>query len=280
MRTQAGGKRPGHRRVRPELVLVAHADEVWGRLNVKAREQIEQTGSSLVAAMNEAVRHDRNNFEQIGRLQQATMIPLIGRRSGAYRMKLDEKIAIVLHGPPCSGKTTVKDAISVALGDTTVGFVSLDRYWVPTDSKYRGGPYNYRDLRSADEQVLVIELAEGEPLGYQSPGATRAARAWVDILKATNRQISAYRLWVRERDFEVRLRNRPGENSISMELKRRLYKDYLDGALTTRFDPDIVELEEKNIDTSTSPFDSPEKVAKWILGDCGTLDAGPGIPPR
>ena len=186
-------------------------------------------------------------------------------------MKLDEKIAIVLHGPPCCWKTTVKDKIVEALKDKPVRFVSLDRYWVPEDPKFRGGPYGYQDLQEAVEPVLVIELAQGEPPDYQFPGATRAARVWVDVLDATNRRICAYRLWVREAEFEERLRNRPGENRVSMEHKRQIYQDYVNGVLTTRFDPDIVELAEKNIDTSTAPFNSPEKVADWILGDCGLI---------
>ena len=64
-------------------------------------------------------------------------------------MSNDQKIAIVLHGPPASGKSAIgRELLQRLPGEA--GFINLDDGWDPADWNYRAGPFGYSDVRHSN----------------------------------------------------------------------------------------------------------------------------------
>jgi hypothetical protein len=99
------------------------------------------------------------------------------------------RVAIVLRGPPCGGKTTVLRFLRARL--PTSASVSLDDGWSKGERRF--GADRYGDLRAKGDPLLV-ELGFGEPEGLSFPGATRNPREWVDILMAEGRAVFLFLL--------------------------------------------------------------------------------------
>jgi hypothetical protein len=117
--------------------------------------------------------------------------------------------AIVLRGPPCAGKTTVKDVLLRRLPSRH--FVSLDDGWADGESRAQDDD-PYADLR-VDAQVLIIELGFGEPVAQRFAGATRNPAKWLGVLSEENR--STYLFLLKPPLAEV-LRRIAVDRSIAM----------------------------------------------------------------
>jgi hypothetical protein len=117
-------------------------------------------------------------------------------------------IAIVLHGPPGVGKSTICEHIRQA--HPTARRICLDNGWGvgPNELRTNGGPARYADLRGAAEDVLLVEIAGGEPADPAILGATRNAREWVDVLRAAGRDIIPILLTVERTEAEARITRR------------------------------------------------------------------------
>ena len=116
--------------------------------------------------------------------------------------------AIILRGPPGTGKTQISQEIVRRFKDGDVQLVNLDRGWgsYPVlEFRYVGGPGRYADIHDAAAPILVIELGCGEPPGLEFDGATRAASEWLDILKNAGREIHPFLLWAEWSDAVERL---------------------------------------------------------------------------
>jgi len=104
-------------------------------------------------------------------------------------------MAVIVRGPTAAGKSTVISAIEAGCAARRLSCrrVSLDDGWGAEERRSRPGPASerYRDL-STDEDVVIVELAWGEPVGG-APGATRAPNEWVDLLRH-ERQVFCIRL--------------------------------------------------------------------------------------
>jgi ATPase family associated with various cellular activities (AAA) len=114
-----------------------------------------------------------------------------------------EKVAIVLHGPPGVGKTTIWKAIKAR--QQSARFLSLDDGWMPGEHRMLGGPCRYADLRQAQEHVLVVEIGSGELPDLNAPGATRAAGEWIAALRESGRRVAPFLLWSEFGDAVERL---------------------------------------------------------------------------
>ena len=136
------------------------------------------------------------------------------------------RLAIVLRGPAAVGKTTVGWVLLSKLGHTK-GTIHLDKEWGPGERRSRAGSERYADLENGEENILLLELAYGEPnlfgpngsvnLGT-SLGATRNAREWVDILKRQGREVISFVIWDTWERVQERLRSRGEEPAISRAL--------------------------------------------------------------
>lgn len=105
--------------------------------------------------------------------------------------------AVIIRGPMGSGKTRTGRELLRLLG-TPGDPLLLDRGWSPDDppsiSRWEPGPSRYHDLSSFPGEVLVAELAWGDPLGDPRPGATSAPEEWANVLRAAGRTIHLFRL--------------------------------------------------------------------------------------
>jgi hypothetical protein len=101
------------------------------------------------------------------------------------------KRAIILRGPPCSGKSSVSCELFQRL-KTTAKFVSLDDGWNPGERRFKNDG-RYVDLES-DAETLVIELGFGEPNGESFAGATRNPNEWLTVLKNAKRSVHVFLL--------------------------------------------------------------------------------------
>jgi hypothetical protein len=116
------------------------------------------------------------------------------------------------------------------LGQTTET-IHLDVGWGP-HGRSAGGSEPYSDLKNRIEDVLILELAYGEPGVCQDgsfdrwarPGATRNPRAWVDVLEAEGRRVISILLSDNWRRVEERLRSRRGEDPIQQKQLFDLYE--------------------------------------------------------
>ena len=103
---------------------------------------------------------------------------------------MTRRVAIVLRGPPCSGKTRVKNILLRKL--QSASFVSLDDGWGVDEKRFRGVD-PYADLR-VNTDVLIIELGFGEPAGEMSAGATRNPGGWLGVLADEKRTVHLFLL--------------------------------------------------------------------------------------
>ena len=100
------------------------------------------------------------------------------------------RTAIVLRGPPCGGKTKVKDVLLGRLHSTH--FVSLDNGWGKGEARFQGVD-PYADLR-VNVNILIIELGFGEPVGEMFAGATRNPSGWLRVLADEGRTVHLFLL--------------------------------------------------------------------------------------
>lgn len=110
-------------------------------------------------------------------------------------MSTIQNTAIILHGPPGVGKTSISQEIQRRCPSGMVNRISLDEYWLSGQRRYLGELGRYSDLRAAQEPVVVIELGCGEPPDLTFAGATRGAEEWVRVLRDTGRAIFPFRIW-------------------------------------------------------------------------------------
>jgi hypothetical protein len=121
--------------------------------------------------------------------------------------------AIVLRGPTGVGKTTVGQTLLGLLNQPSDSLVNLDNGWSDEEFRCTLVPERYPDLRQRRERVLVIELANGEPVrnvnqfmrstgpvepgfwyGSPGPGATANPTEWVDLLRLEGREPHSFLL--------------------------------------------------------------------------------------
>ena len=100
---------------------------------------------------------------------------------------MDRKIAIVLRGAPCCGKSSVSNSLQEYFGLPLNSHVVLDHFWGRGEKRF-AGHYRYWDLRDQPD-VLLIELGYGEPDDPTFFGATRNPREWVSLLEADGRRV-------------------------------------------------------------------------------------------
>ena len=163
-----------------------------------------------------------------------------------------EKIAIVLHGPPCSGKTQTANELVRRLTLARSRFVTLDAGWMPGYSRYNPGPQPYADLAAASDEVLVIEIGCGEPCDLRFPGATQGAAEWIEVLRRSNRRILAFELRMDWDDARARLWERyRGSPTALFEFWQHvgLYALFVHGDPTATF-PASVGLSEESLNSS------------------------------
>ncbi len=109
-------------------------------------------------------------------------------------MSDEQKIAIILHGPPTTGKTTISSEICRRMAGEA-RWIHLDQGWGgPGDPKDRSKESGYSDIQNARERVLILELADGEPSDPNVKGATRGAERWARLLREDGRELFAYLL--------------------------------------------------------------------------------------
>lgn len=163
-----------------------------------------------------------------------------------------DKIAIVLHGPPCSGKTETAKELVRRLTPARSSFLSLDAGWMPGHFRYHPGPQRYADVAAVSEPVLLIEVGCGEPCDLRLPGATQGAAEWVDVLRRANRRIHAFALRMDWDDARARLLDRyRGRPAALFEFWQHvgLYALFVHGDPIATF-PAEVELSEEPLDSS------------------------------
>lgn len=141
-------------------------------------------------------------------------------------------LAIVVRGPVAVGKTTVGWVLLSKLGQTS-GIINLDKEWGPGERRSRGGSERYADLENREENILVLELAYGEPNLFRpngsinldpSLGATRNAQEWVDILKRQRREVVSFMICDTWEHVQERLRSRGQEPSATLRSLYDLYQ--------------------------------------------------------
>ncbi len=104
------------------------------------------------------------------------------------------QVAIILHGPPGTGKSAISDEI--AKRTTGTKRISLDDGWAMHERPAKPLAARYDDIRQAKEPILLIELGFGEPANLNSIGATRGAEEWVRVLRDAGRHVFAFLLWM------------------------------------------------------------------------------------
>ncbi len=103
------------------------------------------------------------------------------------------KIAIVLRGPPGSGKTEVSRSLE-GLFAGRCAIANLDQFWVQGEKRF-GGRCRYWDLDDPRE-VLIIELGYGEPWPRSFDGATKNPKEWLQVLQEAQRQVFLFLLHI------------------------------------------------------------------------------------
>jgi hypothetical protein len=177
-----------------------------------------------------------------------------------------QKNAIVLHGPPATGKSQIWEHIKKKV--PVAARISLDDGWGPGEIRYRGGTERYLDLAQAQSPVLVVELGWGEPAGLGFPGATRAAQEWVRVLRDGGRQVYPFLLRADFTTALARLKDRQHRRGqtfweVLQSLGIRTMYEQKHELFTF---PQIQDFSEVCIDTSNRDFDG---VAKEIISLSG-----------
>jgi tRNA uridine 5-carbamoylmethylation protein Kti12 len=83
------------------------------------------------------------------------------------------KLLIILRGPPGTGKTTVADEICriVTAAGRSAAHVNLDNAWCAHERPAKkSSQERYPELVSRMEDVLVVEVAQGQPSLLEVPG--------------------------------------------------------------------------------------------------------------
>lgn len=104
---------------------------------------------------------------------------------------MDRRVAIILHGPPCTGKTAIAEELQRRV---PARLISLDDGWLRGEFRHSGGERRYADVAGAPEPVLIIEVGCGEPPDLSFFGATRGAAEWVGVLRAAGREVFPFLL--------------------------------------------------------------------------------------
>ncbi len=169
--------------------------------------------------------------------------------------------AIILHGPPCVGKSTIAGLLQSRIHGS--GFVNLDSYWGPTEQRGRGGLCRYADLQGHQARVLIIELGLGEPENM-TPGATRQANEWVQILRNDGRKVFPFLLWMNWEDATKRMLDRASREQSPLykfSWETASYAWYEHKHNLTTF-PSIPDFEEERIITTDR---TPDEISIEIM---------------
>ena len=118
---------------------------------------------------------------------------------------MNRRIAVILHGPPATGKTALSEQLRQRL---SAKHISLDEGWFPGDARFKGGPDRYAEIASATDNVLLIELGCGEPVDLSFDGATRGAAEWISVLQRSGREVFGFRLCADPDDAAKRIEER------------------------------------------------------------------------
>ena len=134
--------------------------------------------------------------------------------------------AFVLRGPAGVGKSTVRRKIKALWEEQGKSCVDLelDHGWGAGEMRLEGrtSEQRYADLVARAADLLIVELAYGEPRGDLGPagGASDDPRAWAEILRA-ERDVTYVRLTAPWAVVEQRLREDPNRRGHDMDHYRR-----------------------------------------------------------
>ncbi|BCU70366.1 AAA family ATPase [Stygiolobus caldivivus] len=115
-----------------------------------------------------------------------------------------DKIAIIIRGPPGTGKTTVIKELERVLFDKyhiKCELEILDRFDFKEEQRNNRKYINLKNILSRDPQCILIELAWGD-------GATSKPNEWVELLRQKGFKIFLFRLTATKKDIEERVRKR------------------------------------------------------------------------
>lgn len=163
-----------------------------------------------------------------------------------------EKLAVVLRGPPCTGKSTIGCKLATWLGAPAV--VVLDERWGHGELRHRlRGIGRYPDLDS-NAPVLVIELGVGEPADGSSRGASRDPMEWVEILEDAGRRVWFFMLWASEDVLVERAKERERKRGEPwVDKVRAICAVYRQGELSnTAFEAQLDGRKEETLDTGAA----------------------------
>jgi hypothetical protein len=173
--------------------------------------------------------------------------------------------AIILRGPPGVGKSAVCKLLRSHIGESA-RHIDLDAYWGKGEWRYSHPEFRYADLQLAQEPVLIVELAWGEPDGLAFPGATRGADEWMGMLQQAKREVVAFYLTAEWGDILKRLTERHGRDAqhhVLAELGRASFYEHKHPLFSY---PNLPGIAERTIDTTGK---SAESVAEAIIKAAG-----------
>jgi hypothetical protein len=135
------------------------------------------------------------------------------------------KLLIILRGPPGTGKSTIAKEIRRIVNETgrRAAIVSLDCGWCAHERPAKqSSQEKYSELVSRTEDVLVVELAQGEPslLGVSGDGATHNPQEWLSLVG--DRRVFCFRLWAEWEELRDRLKTR-GESEASLDFLKKCF---------------------------------------------------------
>lgn len=121
--------------------------------------------------------------------------------------RVEEQVAVILHGPPVTGKSTLSQELQKRFPGLC-RHVSLDEGWTGEHPFRFRLEERYQDLQVAREPILIVEVGCGEPPNLDFNGATRGAREWIEVLTAAERRIIPFLLMLDWNDVVPRLETR------------------------------------------------------------------------
>jgi len=189
------------------------------------------------------------------------------------KVNIDRKLAIILRGPPATGKSTIAEAIcaSASTSGRSAKMVNLDHGWSANERPAQnGGPARYPELVSCEEDVLVIELAQGEPclIGVPGEGATLNPSEWLNLIKP-GRAVFSFLLWADWDHLAAWLRKR---GATDLGFFEKCYRLHQDDALFRDFAVRGGILEQR----ISVPDKTPTEICELILSTCSTRIPGTG----